>query len=59
MFNPFQAVESEAPIKLSIELWPSRLKARAKLTRDGKDQDVEVSAPIAAILIQFLKPYLK
>jgi hypothetical protein len=55
----FPRVEKEAPVKLSIELWPAKLKARATLTRDGKDRDVEISAPIAAVLLQFLKPYLK
>lgn len=57
--NPFRKTETEAPLKLSIELWPSRLKARATLTKDGRERDVEVSAPIAAVLLQFLKPYLK
>ncbi len=51
--------ETEAPLKLAIELWPSRLKARATLTKDGRDRDVEVSSPIVAVLVQFLKPYLK
>lgn len=51
--------ESEAPVKLEVELWPARLKARATLTRNGTSRDVEVSAPIAAILLNFLKPYLK
>lgn len=51
--------EKEAPIKLAVELWPDRFKARATLTQNGKDRDVEVSAPIAAVLLQFLKPYLQ
>jgi hypothetical protein len=56
----FPRVEKEAPVKLSIELWPAKLKARATLAREGHpDRDVEVSSPIAAVLIQFLKPYLK
>jgi hypothetical protein len=59
MFNPFAHAETEAPVKLAVELWPSRLKARATLTKDGKTRDVEISAPIAAGLIAFLKPYLK
>ncbi len=51
--------ETPAPLKLTVELWPARLKARATLTKDGKDRDVEVSSPIVAVLLGFLKPYLK
>lgn len=59
VLNPFRRVETAAPVKLTVELWPSRLKARATLEKDGKARDVEVSAPIVALLLNFLKPYLK
>jgi hypothetical protein len=58
MYNPF-AAEKEAPVKLALELWPGRLKARATLTQDGKERDIEVSMPVAAAIISFVKPYLK
>lgn len=51
-------VETDAPIQLRAELWPRRMKARLTLTQDGREQDLELSAPVVAALLAFLRPYL-
>lgn len=59
VLNPFRRTETPATVKLSIELWPEKLKARATLTKDGQTRDVTIATPIVAVLLNFLKPYLK
>lgn len=46
----------EAPIRVSLEIWPDIPKARAAITENGKTRDIEIASSMAlSMVLNYLK----